>query len=426
MLRLLYSAAVCVAAPLVLGATSLRGVRDASYRDRLAERLGFTRVRFESQPLWVHAVSVGEVQAAAALVRALQARYQHPLLITTATPTGAQRAAALFGDSVRHAYLPYDTPGAVKRFLNRTQPRIAVIMEREIWPNLFHHCAQRRIPVVLTSARISAASARRHMSLAALFRPALAQNVTIGAQTGADAERYAALGAPLSAVHVTGNIKFDLEIAETVRREGETLRREQFASRPIWVAGSTHEAEEGVLLDAHERVRAVQPDALLILVPRHPNRFAQVAAWLQSRRVQYVARSSGAPVERRHEVLLADTLGELVMLYAAADVAFVGGSLAPVGGHNLLEPAALARPILVGPHNFNAPDIARMFLENGGALQVSSAEELATQLLDLFDDPDRRQQLGALARSVVDDNRGALERALQLIDAARAAPDVKA
>jgi 3-deoxy-D-manno-octulosonic-acid transferase len=417
MLRLLYMAAVALAAPLALGFTALRGLADPAYRDRLGERFGYTKAAFASRPIWVHAVSVGEIQAAAVLVRALRQRYpQHPLLITTATPTGAQRAAALFGDFATHAYLPYDTGRAVKRFLARVQPRMAVVMEREIWPTLFRECARRSIPVVLASARISAASAERHARLAGVFAPALATNVTVAAQTAADAERYRALGADPAAVHVVGNIKFDLETPVEARRDGAALREAQLQNRPVWVAGSTHEGEEDILLDAHDRVRARRSDALLILAPRHPNRFAQLQARLRERGANFTTRSSGAPIERSHAVLLGDTLGELTMFYAAADVAFVAGSLAPIGGHNLLEPAALARPIVVGPHNFNAPEIAAAMLEAGAAVQAASREEIADAVATLLEDPARREEMGARGAQVVARNRGALGRLMELIE----------
>lgn len=417
MLRLVYTALLYLLAPLALAATALRGLRDPLYRDRLSERLGFTRVVPPSAPIWIHAVSVGEVQAAAALVRGLRRRYpQRAMLITTATPTGAQRVRALFGESVQHAYLPYDVPGAVRRFLNALEPTIAIIMEREIWPNLFRECEQRGIPVVLASARLSEQSARRHRRLAGLFQPALASNVAIAAQTPADAERFHAIGAPGDRVHVTGNIKFDLEIDEAVRAAGEALRTSQFPGRLVWVAGSTHEKEEDIVLDAHERVRATHPDALLILVPRHPNRFDQVHTWLKSRGVRFAARSAGEPVTAGTSVLLADTLGELLMFYAACDIAFVGGSLVPIGGHNLLEPAALARPILIGPHNFNGADIAQMLLENGAAIEVRSAQRLSKAIIDLAANPPQRADMGARGREIVATNRGALERVLEIIE----------
>ncbi len=416
MLRLLYSALLYVIAPLAFVATAIRGLRDASYRDRLTERLGFTKLSFAAPPIWIHAVSVGEVQAAAALVRALASRYpQQPIMVTTATPTGAQRVKALFGDSVRHAYLPYDLPGAVRRFLASTTPALAIVMEREIWPNLFRACFARRIPILLASARISDRSGRRHRRFAGLFRDALACDVTIAAQTEADAERFRAIGIAAQAVHVTGNIKFELEVPQDVRRGGSHIRAE-FAHRPVWIAGSTHEGEEDIVLDAHERVRAARNDALLLLVPRHPNRFDAVKSWLRGRNVRFVTRSAREAIAADTSVMLVDTLGELLSFYAAANVAFVGGSLVPIGGHNLLEPAALNRPIIVGPHTFNSADIAQMFLSNGAAVQVESSSELGAAVLDLLTNAARRDQMIARAHAILQANRGALARLLALIE----------
>nr|WP_298719305.1 lipid IV(A) 3-deoxy-D-manno-octulosonic acid transferase [uncultured Steroidobacter sp.] len=424
MLRSVYTALLYVFAPIALAGTALRGVRDPAYRDRLSERLGFTRVFAAARgtrPLWIHAVSVGEVQAAAPLIRALLKKYpQHSLLITTATPTGAQRVRALFGESVRHAYLPYDLPGAVRRFLDRVQPALAIVMEREIWPNLFGECRRRRIPIVLASARISERSAVRHRKFASLFRDALS-DVTVAAQTTQDADRYASVGAPR--VLVTGNVKFDIEVPLAAREAGETLRAAQFSDRPVWVAGSTHDGEEQQILAAHRAVTAQRPDALLVLVPRHPNRFDAVRAWLKSEQVEFASRSRNETVNAATSVLLVDTLGELMMFYAAADIAFVGGSLiATVGGHNLLEPAVLQRPILVGPHNFNAPDIAQLMIDSGAARQVNSADELAAAVLELSANPTARADMGAKANAIVAANRGALSRVLELIEPLLQAP----
>ncbi|HEY0940496.1 MAG TPA: lipid IV(A) 3-deoxy-D-manno-octulosonic acid transferase [Steroidobacter sp.] len=430
MLRSVYTALLYVFAPIALAVTALRGVRDPAYRDRLPERLGFTRIfsGAESEPvprvrgpsaqppLWIHAVSVGEVQAAAPLVRALLKEYpQHSLLITTATPTGAQRVQSLFGGAVRHAYLPYDLPGAVRRFLDRVRPSLAIVMEREIWPNLFRECERRRIPILLASARISERSALRHKKLAALFSDALSGNVTVAAQTTQDAERYRSIGA--RRVLVTGNVKFDIEAPEAARKAGEELRATQLAGRPVWVAGSTHDGEEQQLLEAHRLVLEQRPDALLVLVPRHPNRFDAVHAWLKSEQIAYAARSRNESMTAATTVLLVDTLGELMTFYAAADIAFVGGSLiSTVGGHNLLEPAVLQRPILVGPHNFNAPDIAQLMMERGAARQVDSAAQLAAAILELYTDPTARAEMGAKGYAIVAENRGALQRIMELIE----------
>jgi 3-deoxy-D-manno-octulosonic-acid transferase len=417
MLRLIYTAMLYVAAPIAFAVLLWRGLRDPLYRDRRLERFGFSRTRLDAA-IWVHAVSVGEVQAAASLIRELQKRYpESPLIVTTATPTGAQRVRALFPQAVHHAYLPYDLPGAVSRFLERIRPRVAVILETEVWPNLYRACGRRRIPIVLASARLSEKSVRRFRRIGGLFRDALNRDLVIGAQSQADAGRFLAVGAAPSRTHVTGNIKFDLAIPPGVRVQGETLRAEQFAGRFAWVAGSTHEGEEGVILEAHRILLASRGDSLLILVPRHPNRFDRVRQWLAGQRVTFVSRSRGESATPATQVLLVDTLGELMLFYAASDVAFVGGSLVPIGGHNLLEPAALARPILTGPQNFNAPDIARLMLENGAALRVDSGEGLAHELEELAANPARRMQMGTAALAMLENNRGALERVMGLVAA---------
>ena len=429
MLRSVYTALLYVFAPIALAGTALRGLRDPAYCDRLSERFGFTRVfapavghPAQQRPLWIHAVSVGEVQAAVPLVRALLKKYpQRLLLITTATPTGAQRVRALFGDSVRHAFLPYDLPGAVRRFLDRVQPLLAIVMEREIWPNLFGECERRGISILLASARISERSAHRHQKFASLFAEALSGNVTVAAQTEQDAERYRSIGA--QRVLVTGNVKFDIEVPQAAREAGERLRGAQFADRPVWVAGSTHDGEEQQLLAAHRLVMAKRSDALLVLVPRHPNRFDAVRSWLKSEQIDFAARSRNEAVTAATPVLLVDTLGELMTFYAAADIAFVGGSLiATVGGHNLLEPAVLQRPILVGPHNFNAPDIAQLMMESGAARQVDSAGQLAAAILELCANQTARAEMGARANAIVAENRGALNRVMELIEPLLQAP----
>jgi 3-deoxy-D-manno-octulosonic-acid transferase len=415
MLRLIYTALLYVAAPLVFALTAWRGVRDPLYRDRLPERFGLTRLKLGPPVIWVHAVSVGEVQAAAALIRALQRQYpQHAIVVTTTTPTGAQRVQALFADTVRHAYLPYDLPGAVGRFLDRLHPQIAIIMETEVWPNLYRACGRRRIPIVLASARLSEKSVRRYRRFTALFQPAL-DALVIGAQSQTDAQRFVAIGALASRVHVTGNIKFDMEVPALAQTEGAALRAAAFAGRMAWVAGSTHAGEEDVVLDAHQRVLQTHSNALLILVPRHPNRFDQVRAWLSARAVRFASRSRQEPVNGV-DVLLADTLGELLMFYAAADVAFVGGSLVPVGGHNLLEPAALAKPILTGPYNANSQDIAQLFFTAGAALEARSADELAARVTELFSNPQRREQMGSKGLHILESNRGALARVMALVE----------
>lgn len=415
MLRLIYNTLICVAAPLALLANRWRGLRDPTYRERLAERFGFTHVR-ASGAIWIHAVSVGEVQAAATLIRELGKR--HParaLIVTTATPTGAQRVKALFGTGVQHVYLPYDTPGSVRRFLDRIRPRVAVVMETEVWPNLFRECVRREIPLLIASARLSQKSVRGYRWLASLFKDALASGIQIAAQTRGDADRFIGVGANPSLTHVIGNIKFDLDISAEVRMRGREVR-EQFAGREVWVAGSTHANEEDAVLDAHVRLQRLQPRALLVLVPRHPQRFDEVRANLRNRQIEFIARSTGESIGATTSVLIVDTLGELMMFYAAADIAFVGGSLVPIGGHNLLEPAALGLPVLTGPHNFNSADVARALIERGAVTEVHGSDDLTEALQRLFADAPARDRQGAAAQAFVAENRGALERLLGLIE----------
>lgn len=410
----LYTFVVRLAAPLALAANWWRSRRDRAYGERLGERLGFTQTRFERAPLWLHAVSVGEVQASAVLVHALKNRYpDRPILVTTGTPTGAQRVKSLFGDSVRHVYLPYDTPGAVRRFLERLRPSVGIVMETEIWPNLFRECRRRGIPLLLASARLSEKSVRRFKRLPSLTRDAL-EHVRIAAQSPLDAERFEAIGA--AQVEVTGNLKFDIDVREEVAAAGRDLRAAQFGVRPVWIAASTHEGEEEQALLALERIRAQIPNTLLVLVPRHPQRFSAVEGLLRARGLHYASRSRGEVVTGSTDVLLVDTLGELLMLYAAADVAFVAGSLAPIGGHSLLEPAAMGCPIVVGPHNFNAPDIAQLFLSSGAAIQIDDANALGDSVVRLLNDADERERMRARAREILQTNRGALERLIEIVD----------
>jgi len=417
-LRYLYSLLTYIAAPLFSVVLLLRGLRDRSYWANFGERFGLGAA-LDGAPIWVHAVSVGEVQASAALVNSLRERYPHiPVVVTTFTPTGAGRARALFKDRVEVRYLPYDLPGAVRRFFAKVRPRIAVIFETELWPNLYHECGRRRVPLVLASARLSPRSVERYRRLGSLFKETLARGVVIAAQGEADASRFRALGAAPGNTHVTGNLKFDFSVPGDIVERGRTLRAYYAPGRPVWVAGSTHGGgEEEALIEAQKIVRSRYPRALLVMAPRHPNRFGDVAAQLVSRGVRFVRRSqtpvSGALEEA--EVLLLDTLGELLDFYAAADVAFVGGSLVPIGGHNLLEPAALGLPILTGPNNSNSEAAARQLTANGAAEIVQGPQDLGEKVAKLFAEPDTRERMGAAGRAFVEANKGALTKLLSLV-----------
>jgi 3-deoxy-D-manno-octulosonic-acid transferase len=393
-----------------------RGWRERGYWQHLSERFGFGAA-LDRASIWVHAVSAGEVQAAAALVLDLCARYpQIPLVLTTATPGGAQRARALFSDAVEVRFVPFDLPGAARRFFARVRPRLAIIFETELWPNLYHECQRRRVPLVLASARISARSLQRYKWLLGVFEDTLSHGVLIAAQAEADAARFRAIGARPAATHVTGNLKFDFVLPASVVPRGRQLREYHAAGRPVWVAGSTHAGEEQILLDAQRRLRQVHPSALLVLVPRHPPRFAEVAAWLGREATAFVRVSQRLPCDAASSVLLVDALGELLNFYAAGDIAFVGGSLVGVGGHNLLEPAALGLPILSGPYYFNSQQIAELLLARGALKVAQDAAQLSEQLALWISDAAERERIGQRARECIEANRGALEKLLRLID----------
>jgi 3-deoxy-D-manno-octulosonic-acid transferase len=351
------------------------------------------------------------------LIRELGRRFpNHRLLITTVTPTGAARVKALFGETVAHSYIPSEMPPAVHRFFETTNPRLALIMETEIWPNLYRGCGIREIPLILVSARISPRSLRGYARVLPLFRETLSHGIIIAAQSKADADRFRSLGASAVRTWVIGNIKFDIELSATLVGDGQRLRRQLFGERPVWIAASTHADEEQHVLEAHASLRARFPDLLLVLVPRHPERFRDVAKLVEHHNLGYASRTSGATCDAACSVYLVDTMGELPLFYAASDVAFVGGSLVPIGGHNMLEPAALGLPVISGPHVFNAQEIAEMFVESGACHVVTTADELAAAVANLISNPDAARRAGEQGRKIVTENRGSLGKLLTLLE----------
>jgi 3-deoxy-D-manno-octulosonic-acid transferase len=322
----------------------------------------------------------------------------------------------VFGDAVRHSYIPFEIPTAIRAFFSSVEPEIALIMETEIWPNLFRGCGIRDIPLVLVSARISPRSVPGYKRLLPLIRETLSHGIIIAAQSDADAERFLSLGAAPERTSVTGNIKFDIELEPDLEARGASVRRELFGDRPVWIAASTHDGEESQVLAAHEQLLRSHPELLLILVPRHPERFDMIRERTQKSGLAVVSRTEDRPCSADTQVFLCDTMGELPMFYAASDIAFVAGSLVPVGGHNLLEPAALAKPVISGPHVFNAQDIADMFLAHNACRIVENADELATAVAELLDNPEQASQLGRNGYEIVGSNRGSLDRLLVLLE----------
>ena len=412
--RTFYTLLLHLVLPLIALRLYLRSRKAPAYRQRIAERFAFQLPPLKPGGIWVHAVSVGESIAAAPMIRALRERHPElPITVTCMTPTGSERIRALFGDQVQHCYLPYDLPWAAGRFLDRVRPKLAVIMETELWPNHIHQCARRGIPTVLANARLSEKSARGYARFKGLTRPMLAEMSWIAAQTEAEAERFRQLGARPECVSVTGSIKFDLTVDPELKPRAQALRASWGAdTRPVWIAASTHAGEDEIILAAHRQLLAEQPDSLLILVPRHPERFEAVHVLCQREGFATVRRSSGAAVGKGAQVLLGDTMGELLFLYALADVAFVGGRLVAGGGHNLLEPAALGVPVLSGPHLFNFLEIAAQLRGAGALVNVADCEALARQLWQILNETEERQRMGSAGLVVLRANQGSLARLL--------------
>lgn len=408
----LYRLALLLAAPLIPLRLWWRGRREAGYRRHWAERLAGGPAPVEG-PVWVHAVSVGEMRAAQPLIAALRAAHPGvPVLLTCMTPTGRATAEALYGDIAHIAYLPYDYALLVRRFLRRARPRVGILMETELWPNLVHAAACAGVPLVLANARLSERSARGYARLPALTRACLRRADLVAAQTEADASRLLKLGA--ASVHVTGNLKFDIAPPAELIERGATWKA-QWGARPVLLAASTREGEEAPLLRAF--AETAPPAVLLVLVPRHPQRFDDVAALIQSNGLRYRRRSTldGAALTADTRVLLGDSLGELFAYYAACDVAFVGGSLAPLGGQNLIEAASVGRPVLVGPHTFNFEAATRDAIEAGAALRVDDADGLLATALKLLGDAAARARMGEAGLTFAAQHRGAAARVAGLV-----------
>ena len=415
-MRILYNVLLVLLLPVVLAVSAVRAKRQTGSADSTRERLGFVAPAPAGKVLWLHASSVGEMQAAVPLVKALSSDYPDAhIVVTSFTASGMRRARAAFGESVQVCALPYDLPVFNHRFLNRIRPQAMVVLETELWPNLYRQVQARDVPVLLVSARMTEKSQQRYRRLGKLVRDALRAVRYVGAQTAQDGERFRSVGVARDVVHVVGNLKFDIPESAEIREQGQALRGLLFGNAPVLVAASTRVGEDEIVLDAFARVRAVYPDARLVIVPRHPERGSTVAG---------LARSFGWNVAQRSidtmpsavDVYVIDTIGELNAFYAAADACFVGGSLVPVGGHNLLEPASLGIATVTGPQHQNAPDIFRDMRASEALLVVRDAEGLASAWRDLLDDPVKRDELGQAARETVERNRGTLAQVMKDIE----------
>ncbi|WCH22932.1 lipid IV(A) 3-deoxy-D-manno-octulosonic acid transferase [Aeromonas salmonicida] len=408
--RLLYNLLIHLGLPLALLALYKPKKGKPGFGARWAEHLGRTPASGQEAPLWIHAVSVGETLAISPFIRALKAeRPDLPILLTTTTRTGAEQAAKL-GDLVVHRYAPLDYPWAVAAFLKCIKPRALWVMETELWPNWLAACEARHLPVTIINARLSERSCQRYARFQGAFDTLSRPLTHLLCQHQDDAERFARLGVGRERLAVTGSIKFDIQLGDEVYARGHALRQQLGQSRPVWIAASTHQGEDEQVLAAFDLVLQRHPQALLILVPRHPERFVRVAELCAP--YGCVRRTGGAPIRETDKVYLGDTMGELPLMLAAADVAFVGGSLVKVGGHNLLEPAALGKPCLTGPAYFNFSDITRQLVAQGGAALVADAAALGEKVSELLADEGDRRQMGEQARAVVLRNQGALARTL--------------
>ncbi|MDT3297032.1 lipid IV(A) 3-deoxy-D-manno-octulosonic acid transferase [Shewanella sp. SP2S2-6] len=408
--RFLYSTILYLLSPLLIVYLAFRAIKSPDYRGRWGERFGLTRLK--STDLLIHSVSMGETLAAIPLIRLImQSHPELSITVTTTSPTGSAQVRKAFGDSVQHCYLPFDLPWCVRRFLRQVSPKSCIIMETELWPNLVAVAAKRGVRLMLANARLSAKSAAQYTKRPKLSRPMLQRLDVIAVQTQVEAQRFIELGVSPDRVTVCGSLKFDLSITPERLANAKQLRQAWGReTSPIWVAGSVHPGEFDAMLAAHRKLLALWPDALMIIAPRHPEQFSAVAEVVASQGFELIRRSSNLPVTATTQVLVGDTMGELLTFYGAADQAFVGGTLINNGGHNPLEPVAMGVPVMVGPNHWDFAQITQMLADAGGLRVVTSSDELAANLIAYFAKPELRQLAANAGLAVVEANRGALQR----------------
>jgi len=415
-MRYLYSSIFYLILPFIFIRLLWKARKNPAYLNNLSERLGIIKKPIIKNGIWIHAVSMGEAIASVPLIKAL--KQCHPdltITVTNETPTGAERIQTLVGNLVTQVYVPYDVPYAIKKFLNTVKPKLLVLMETEMWPNMLYYCQQHHIPALLANARLSERSTAGYKRLGR-FTQNLVQCLTlVAAQTQIDADHFVELGLSADRTQVTGSIKFDLEIPTNLFEKAKTLRDEWGNHRLIWIAASTHEGEEELILKAFTEAKKLIPQLLLVSVPRHPERFKSVADLYRQKNYTIVLRSENKNCAQETDIFVGDTTGELLLFYAASDIAFVGGSLVETGGHNPLEPAAIGLPILTGPHTFNFKLITQQLKNIGAEIEIENSEQLTSQIIELLCDEKKRQKMGELAKQFVHQNRGSLDKQLALI-----------
>ena len=407
--RLVYTVLLWLMLPYIFFHLLWRARKQPEYLKHIPERFGFYAIHSTKPVIWLHTVSVGETRAAVTLVKRLRDNYpDHQLLLTHTTPTGREASEQLYGDAVLRVYLPYDYPFAVKPFLNHFRPCMGVLLETEIWFNLIHVCHDEKIPLLLLNARLSEKSAARYARFSNLMRSGLHELSAIAAQSTADAERLTSLGG--EDISVMGNLKFDIEPPSVMLELGQKFRSQFGADRKIFLAASTREGEESLLLDALKLLQV--SDLLTVIVPRHPQRFAEVEALLARCGISFQRRSENRAIAKETQVVLGDSMGEMFAYYAACDLAYIGGSLLPFGGQNLIEACAVGKPVLIGPHTYNFAQASQIAITAGAAVRVQDATELAQVLQNLLSQPERMSEIGHAGLAFVSTNRGATERAL--------------
>jgi 3-deoxy-D-manno-octulosonic-acid transferase len=412
----LYSLATFFLTPLVLFRLASRGVKTPAYFRRWRERFGvFPNPNFKKSIL-IHAVSVGEVNAAIPLIKALMEKYKdYDFVITTVTPTGSDRVQQIFGNAVFHLYLPYDLSGAVNRFLKKIKPDLAVVMETEIWPNLFRFCKKKGIPIVVANARLSELSLKGYKWVQSLATMAVNNTRFVAAQTKTDAQRMIRLGCDADKIYVVGSLKFDIIIEEETLIKGKEIHKHCAKNHLIWVAASTHQQDENEILDAYEFLKRKYPKLLLIIVPRHPERFQITAQNCIQKGFNTQLRSVCGLYDINADVFIVDTMGEMLEFYAASDIAFVGGSISNIGGHNVLEAAVFNLPVLVGPNTHNFSEITQLLHDCGGSRLVKNADDIIYNMQELIENPQTRTTMGNAASKLVQENRGAVALTMKLI-----------
>jgi 3-deoxy-D-manno-octulosonic-acid transferase len=422
--RVIYTLALWLLLPYVFFHLFWRARRQPEYLHHIAERFGFYSISTLKPVIWLHTVSVGETRAAASLIQRLSESYpDHQLLLTHTTPTGRAASEQLYGDKVMRVYLPYDYPFAVKRFLRHFQPCVGILLETEIWFNLIHLCTKENTPLLLLNARLSEKSSKRYARFSKLTRQGLSELNVIAAQTEADSHRLHDLGG--EKITVMGNLKFDIEPPAPLLESGKQLRVAFGMARKIFLAASTREGEEVLILAALKNINV--PDLLTIIVPRHPQRFDEVAALIERSGFKYQRRSSNEVIHAETHVVLGDSMGEMFAYYKACDVAFIGGSLLPFGAQNLIEACAVGKPVLIGPHTYNFAQATELAIESGAAQRVADVSYMMQALQTLFANPEQIQKMGAAGLRFVLSNQGATDKALALVSKAitgiNAAPD---